>query len=269
MPHVSAMSIAETAADIREDFSWLEDWEARYAHIIDLGKANPPLEPHERTEETRVRGCASQVWLVTGWEDGKLVLRAESDAMIVSGLIALLVQLYTGATREEILSFDAKGLPGRDRRQRRPDGPALQRPRLHAGAHSGRRESPARLLIRSPAGHWSRALCVCQRGARAVVQHQYLEHAGRLWPQNIFDSQQVCPCRPSKWVIETWRRDTPAPQLKSLACCSALLPLLARAHTQSPGGYLPRFQIRHETARRRLQCQTLEKKMPDGNFFYA
>jgi sulfur transfer protein SufE len=89
-PCQRAMSIAETAADIREDFSWLEDWEARYAHIIDLGKANPPLEPHERTEETRVRGCASQVWLVTGWEDGKLVLRAESDAMIVSGLIALL-----------------------------------------------------------------------------------------------------------------------------------------------------------------------------------
>ena len=102
------MSIAETAAEIREDFYWLEDWEARYAHIIDLGKANPPLEAHERTEETRVRGCASQVWLVTGWEDGKLVLRAESDAMIVSGLIALLIQLYTGATKEEILSFDAR-----------------------------------------------------------------------------------------------------------------------------------------------------------------
>ena len=102
------MSIAETAAEIREDFSWLDDWEARYAHIIDLGKANPPLEPHERTEETRVRGCASQVWLVTGWQDGKLVLRAESDAMIVSGLIALLIRLYTGATRDEILSFDAK-----------------------------------------------------------------------------------------------------------------------------------------------------------------
>lgn len=102
------MSIADTAAEIREDFSWLDDWEARYAHIIDLGKANPPLEPGERTEETRVHGCASQVWLVTDWHDGKLVLRAESDAMIVSGLIALLMQLYSGAGRDEILSFDAK-----------------------------------------------------------------------------------------------------------------------------------------------------------------
>ncbi|MEZ6011466.1 MAG: SufE family protein [Hyphomonas sp.] len=102
------MSIADAAAEIREDFSWLDDWEARYAHIIDLGKSNPPLEAHERTEETRVRGCASQVWLVTDWQDGKLVLRAESDAMIVSGLIALLTRLYTGAARDEILSFDAK-----------------------------------------------------------------------------------------------------------------------------------------------------------------
>ena len=54
-----AMSIAEAAAEIHEDFSWLDDWEARYAHIIDLGKANPPLEPHERTDESRVRGCAA------------------------------------------------------------------------------------------------------------------------------------------------------------------------------------------------------------------
>ena len=72
MDHVTGMSLADAADQIREDFSWLEDWEARYAHIIDLGKANPHLEPHERTEETRVRGCASQVWLVTGWDDGRL-----------------------------------------------------------------------------------------------------------------------------------------------------------------------------------------------------
>ena len=49
------MSIETKAADIREEFSWLEDWEARYAHLIDLGKANPPLAPHERSEDTRVR----------------------------------------------------------------------------------------------------------------------------------------------------------------------------------------------------------------------
>ena len=104
------MTIAETADEIREEFSWLDDWEARYAHIIDLGKANPPLAPEERTEETRVRGCASQVWMVADLEDGRMKVRAESDAMIVSGLIALLVRLYSGAQLEEINGFDAKTL---------------------------------------------------------------------------------------------------------------------------------------------------------------
>lgn len=104
------MSIETKATDIREEFSWLEDWEARYAHLIDLGKANPPLSPEERTEETRVRGCASQVWMVTEIDDGRLGVRAESDAVIVSGLIALLIRLYSGERPEDILKFDVKAL---------------------------------------------------------------------------------------------------------------------------------------------------------------
>lgn len=107
---MTAMSIQEAAADIREEFSWLDDWEARYAHIIDLGKSNTPLEADERTEETRVRGCASQVWMVTGVSGGRLTLRAESDAIIVSGLIALLMRLYSGAELKEATEFDAEGL---------------------------------------------------------------------------------------------------------------------------------------------------------------
>jgi cysteine desulfuration protein SufE len=104
------MSIETKAAEIREEFSWLEDWEARYAHLIDLGKANPPLAPDERSEETRVRGCASQVWMVTDVENGALTVRAESDAIIVSGLIALLVRLYSGEPPADILGFDAHTL---------------------------------------------------------------------------------------------------------------------------------------------------------------
>ncbi|ABI76207.1 Fe-S metabolism protein, SufE family [Hyphomonas neptunium ATCC 15444] len=104
------MSIQDAAADIREEFSWLDDWEARYAHIIDLGKNNTPLEAAERTEETRVRGCASQVWMVTDISDGQISLRAESDAMIVSGLIALLVRLYSGAALKDAVEFDAENL---------------------------------------------------------------------------------------------------------------------------------------------------------------
>ena len=104
------MSIETAAAEIREEFSWLEDWEARYAHIIDLGKANPALADSEKTPESVVRGCASQVWMVTVVDDGHLVVRAESDAMIVSGLIALLVRLYSGAPLQDIETFDAKAL---------------------------------------------------------------------------------------------------------------------------------------------------------------
>ena len=103
------MTPNDAANDIREEFSWLEDWEARYAHIIDLGKANPSLSPDERTEETRVRGCASQVWMVNDIDGERMTVRAESDAMIVSGLIALLTRIYSGARLADILAFDAKG----------------------------------------------------------------------------------------------------------------------------------------------------------------
>ena len=102
------MTISKRAANIEDEFAFLDDWEDRYAHIIDLGKANPPLEAHERTEDSKVRGCASQVWMVISpIEEDRFEIRAESDAMIVSGLISLLVQLFSGATRSEISEFDA------------------------------------------------------------------------------------------------------------------------------------------------------------------
>ena len=107
---MTAMSIKSAANEIREEFSWLEDWEARYPHTIDLGKNNPPLNGDERTEETRVRGCASQVWMVTDVTGEQLGLRAESDAIIVSGLIALLIHLYAGAELKEAAEFDAESL---------------------------------------------------------------------------------------------------------------------------------------------------------------
>lgn len=102
------MTVQDRANDIAGEFDFLDDWETRYAHIIDLGKALPPLAPEERREETRVRGCASQVWMILDEdEQGRLTVRAESDAMIVSGLIAILIRLFSGAPREDILAFDA------------------------------------------------------------------------------------------------------------------------------------------------------------------
>ena len=104
------MSITTRADEIRDEFAFLTDWEERYGHLIDLGKNLTPLEAHERSEANRVRGCASQVWFVSDTaSDDRLQLRAESDAMIVSGLIALILRLYDGAERAEALSFDARG----------------------------------------------------------------------------------------------------------------------------------------------------------------
>ena len=107
-PQIRRMTIIDRAAEIADEFEFLDDWEDRYAHIIDLGKSNPALAAEERTEATKVRGCASQVWMViTPDEDDRFEIRAESDAMIVSGLISLLIRLFSGATREEIQQFDA------------------------------------------------------------------------------------------------------------------------------------------------------------------
>jgi cysteine desulfuration protein SufE len=85
------------------------DFEERYRYVIELGRTLDPLSEAERTDANKVRGCVSQVWLVTSREpDGRLAFRGDSDAMIVSGLIAILLRLYSHRTPAEILSFDAK-----------------------------------------------------------------------------------------------------------------------------------------------------------------
>ena len=91
------------------EFELLGDWEERYRHVIDLGRGLAPLSDAERSDENKVRGCASQVWLVTEpTPDGRLTFRGDSDAHIVRGLIAILLQLYSGRAPADILAFDAK-----------------------------------------------------------------------------------------------------------------------------------------------------------------
>ncbi len=92
-----------------EDFSFLDDWEDRYRYVIELGKTLSPLADSERTEANKVRGCASQVWLVTERQpDGRLVFRGDSDAHIVRGLIAILFLLFSGRSADEIVSTDVR-----------------------------------------------------------------------------------------------------------------------------------------------------------------
>ena len=101
--------IDSALTDLADEFELLGDWEERYRYVIELGKDLAPLTDAERSEENKVRGCASQVWLVTEPQaDGSIVFRGDSDAHIVSGLIAILLRLYSGRTAAEIASFDAK-----------------------------------------------------------------------------------------------------------------------------------------------------------------
>lgn len=115
----------DTLDALADEFDVLGDWEERYRYVIDLGKTLTPLSPEEYSDANKVRGCASQVWLVTErTSDGRLVFRGDSDAHIVSGLIAVLLRLYSGHTAAEILAFDATrafeklGLAGALSRQR-------------------------------------------------------------------------------------------------------------------------------------------------------
>jgi cysteine desulfuration protein SufE len=95
-------------AELADEFELLGDWEERYRHVIDLGRELEPLPPAERTDSNKVRGCASQVWLVSEPRSGRLHLRGDSDAHIVRGLIAILLRLYSDRTPDQILRFDAK-----------------------------------------------------------------------------------------------------------------------------------------------------------------
>ena len=95
--------VAKAQQEIIDDFSLFEDWMDRYQYLIDLGRRLPEFPDELRTEENRIRGCQSQVWFVPEKKDGRLYFRAISDAAIVSGLIALLLRLYSGRYPQDIL----------------------------------------------------------------------------------------------------------------------------------------------------------------------
>jgi cysteine desulfuration protein SufE len=95
---------------ILDDFAVIDDWDERYRYIIELGRKMPPLPDGARTNAVKVRGCASQVWLIATRHDGKLTFQGDSDAHIVRGLIAILLALYNGKTPEEVLAIDAKAV---------------------------------------------------------------------------------------------------------------------------------------------------------------
>ena len=93
--------------DIAETFEFLEDWEDRYRHVIELGRAMAPMEAAVKVPATRVDGCASQVWILPRIEGGRFDFSGDSDAIIVRGLIAILHALYAGLSPRAVLEVDA------------------------------------------------------------------------------------------------------------------------------------------------------------------
>jgi cysteine desulfuration protein SufE len=106
-------SIDQAIEDLADDFALLPDWEERIAHVIELSRQLEPLAEHERNEATRVRGCASQVWLVSERRPEapeKLYFRGDSDAHLVRGEIAMLMRIFSGRTPAEILAVDPRAV---------------------------------------------------------------------------------------------------------------------------------------------------------------
>lgn len=100
------MTINEIQDEVIAEFSDFDDWMDRYQLLIDLGSEQEPLEEEYKTDQNLIEGCQSRVWLQADEEDGKLIFRAESDAVIVKGIIALLIKVVSGHTPDEILEAD-------------------------------------------------------------------------------------------------------------------------------------------------------------------
>lgn len=98
---------SEAFEEIAEDFEFLDDWEDRYAHVIEMGKAMDGLDEALKVPATKVEGCASQVWLVPAIDDGVFHFEGDSDGLIVKGIIAVLQALYNGTPVAEVARIDA------------------------------------------------------------------------------------------------------------------------------------------------------------------
>lgn len=99
--------------DIADTFDFLDSWEDRYRHVIELGRAMPPMDPALQVPATKVEGCASQVWIMPRVQDGRFDFQGDSDALIVRGLIAVLHALYSGLPVDAVEKVDASAELGR------------------------------------------------------------------------------------------------------------------------------------------------------------
>ena len=93
-------------AELIENFSFFENWEEKYQYVIDLGHKLEPLDESFKTEEWKIKGCQSQVWLVPQFAGGRIHFKGDSDAILVRGIIAIVLMIYNDKTPEEIKSIE-------------------------------------------------------------------------------------------------------------------------------------------------------------------
>jgi len=96
-------TIQQIEEEIIDEFSFLDTWDEKYEYIIDLGKRLPDLDDKYKVEENTVKGCQSTVWLVSSFENGKVLFKADSNTVITKGLISMLVRVLSGHTPDEII----------------------------------------------------------------------------------------------------------------------------------------------------------------------
>jgi cysteine desulfuration protein SufE len=102
------MSIEATEKEIVEEFELFDDWMAKYEYLIEQGKDLPSLDEQYKTEDRLIKGCQSRVWLVSEFRDGKVYFKADSDAILTKGLVALMVRVLSGRTPAEIVNAPLK-----------------------------------------------------------------------------------------------------------------------------------------------------------------
>jgi cysteine desulfuration protein SufE len=106
MNSIATTSAAQAQQDITEEFAFFGDWTERYQYLIDLGKQLPPFPESDKTEQYRVHGCQSMVWLVPSGDASNMHFEAVSDSAIVSGLIALVLRVYSDRSAQEIVATE-------------------------------------------------------------------------------------------------------------------------------------------------------------------
>lgn len=97
--------IKERIEELQEQFSYIDDWEEKYKYIMDIGKSIAPLADYEKNDETKVRGCSSQVWLISEFDkaNNKAIFRGESDSALVQGLVGIMITIYSDSEPSDIL----------------------------------------------------------------------------------------------------------------------------------------------------------------------